>query len=269
MNLKLSEILFTILFLALANLSFAQPSALIIKTTEGKEVITDGDRSVVGSGAMQIRPVGAAEGYVFSNKAAPGKKYPPAQKIFTGVYSSHSSEESRPVDKDEPVYFSPMEPDLEVAVGDAKPEGTTLAWVTKEADFFHDPFLECGSHTSRIWIKKLDLLGGVEPCPECFFKTSHAPEFIIKESGGLDLATAGALLDNPGFLSWLEQNLPVKKAVFLTSRKLLIYPKMEMTSAGLKELAHEAAMAYRRHTWKVIEVLAKKNETDLENISSY
>ncbi|MFZ5951585.1 MAG: hypothetical protein ACOYXC_12825, partial [Candidatus Rifleibacteriota bacterium] len=139
----------------------------------------------------------------------------------------------------------------------------------READFFHDPFLECGSHSTRLWVKDVAALAGLEPCKNCFHTTGHAPGFINNESKGLDLASAGALLDNDAFLKWLEQHLPVKNAVFLTGQKMLIYPKQEMTSEALKELAHEVALAYRRHTWKVIEVLGKKSESDLENISSF
>lgn len=248
----------------------AQPAALIIKNADGKDMIVDSDHPVIGSGAAQIRAIGSAEGLVFSTQGRSKKKYRPAEKIFTGVYSSQKSEKRENVPGTAGDFFSSQQDaDLDAAVPGAGAEKKTIAWITREGDFFHDPFLECGSHTSRIWVSELEKLSGIEPCQNCFLKTAHAPEFIKNESGGLDLATAGALLDNPGFLAWLEQNLPVKKGIFLTSRKLLIYPKMEMTSDGLRELAHETAMAYRRHTWKVIEVLAKKDETDLENISSH
>lgn len=254
-------------FLGAAVVHATQP--MIIQNSDGKEVIVDADNKILASQSVIIKPLGLAEGVVFPANAPKRKKYRPAEKIFTGVYSSRKTVQKDSGKKHGAKSFVEFDEDLE-AVSEKNEDKPTIAWITKESDFFHDPYLvECASQGSQIWVKELEALNGLEPCPKCFHQTGHAPNFIVKESGGLDLATAGALLDNPGFLVWVEQNLPIKKAIFLTSRKLLIYPKMEMTREGLQELAHETAMAYRRHTWKVIEVLGKKNEADLENISSF
>lgn len=270
-NIELRLFLSAVVLMIIAVASVqGQGKALIIKKADGSEIITDADRNEVGSGAVMIKTVPAAEGYVFPDRVRAKKRYPRAEKIITGVFSSRQSENkavgAEPV-SGKPVFAS--DPDLDQVNAETKENQITLAWITREAEFFHDPYLDCGSFTSRLWVKDLPTLAGIGPCPECYIKTAHAPDFIIKECGGLDLATAGALLDNPSFLVWAEQNLPIKKAIFLTGQKLLIYPKEEMNQDALLELAHETAMAYRRKTWRVIEVLVKKSEADLENLSSY
>ncbi len=268
MKIAFAESLLAVFF-GIAAVHASQPTALIVHDSKGQEMIVDKDNEILASQSIQTKPVGAAEGFVFPGAAPKRKKYRPAEKIFTGVYSARKKQRKGQASEKDEKSFVEFDEDLESVPGKVA-DKQAIAWVSKEGDFFHDPYLaNCGSYSSPIWIREIAGLNGFEPCPNCFHQTGHAPDFIIKESGGLDLATAGALLDNPGFLAWVEQNLPVKKAIFLTSRKLLIYPKMEMTSEGLHELAHETAMAYRRHTWKVIEVLGKKNEADLENISSF
>lgn len=255
------------LFILIATVHASQPTALIIRDSAGKEIIVDKDNEALATQSFQIKPIGIAEGFVFPTTPPRRKKYPSAETIFTGVYSERIKQRNGLVNEKDEKSFVESDEDIE---SDNKVNKPVIAWITKEGDFFHNPYLAtCGSYTPTIWIRNIADLNGLEPCPNCFIQIDHAPDFIFKECGGLDLATAGALLDNSGFIAWVEQNLPVKKAVFLTSRKLLIYPKMEMTNEALRELAHETAMAYRRHTWKVIEVLAKKNETDLENISSF
>ncbi|GEM_PF-3500928 len=272
MNMKLFRALALILIFGGAGLPVsAQNDAYLIKTSDGREIIVDGDKPEITSGSVILKKIDHAEGYIFSNQGGRQKKFAPAQTVFTGVYSSRKSAKES---------ISPNEADFTETSADSNLEDVgvstaraandaTIAWVTREADFYHDPFLECASHSTRLWVKDVAALAGLEPCKNCFHSTGHAPGFINNESKGLDLASAGALLDNDAFLKWLEQHLPVKNAVFLTGQKMLIYPKQEMSSEALRELAHEVALAYRRHTWKVIEVLGKKSESDLENISSY
>ena len=271
MKICFFRLITVITFLSFACNLFAQAPALIIKKSDGTEVITDSDRSEIGSGAWNIKRVEPAEGFIFPAQVNRKKQYQPAEKILTGVYSSRRRQNTGVESKvvGQPQFFANTDKDLDSAISGTSEEKKTLAWFSRDTDLYHDSFLECGSHSAKIWVKDIAGLTGLEPCSDCFHKNNLAPAFIRQECGGLDLATAGVLLDNPGFLAWLEEHLPVKKAVFLTSRKLLIYPKQEMSSEALHELAHETAMAYRRHTWKVIEVLAKKNETDLENISSF
>lgn len=148
----------------------------------------------------------------------------------------------------------------------------TIAWMAAGGFIYHDPFLDCGnvaSGSEKIWVNNIIDLCGLGPCDECFKKTAHAPEFIIKECKGLDLASASGLLDNKGFLAWVTEHLPVRNPVFLSTRKLLVYPKLEMTDNGLLQLLKETETAYRRHTWKVIEVIGKKSELDTDNVSSF
>jgi hypothetical protein len=263
-----------VLMLCMIQPSQAQTNAYIIQKPDGSELLADADSPILGSTTVKVKKTGIAEGYIFPASPRGKKKYPPAEKIFTGVYSSYSKSETEPKNITIPKEVRGLEnldPDLAQIVkesGNAK-DAETIAWITKEAETYHDPFLDCGSHTLRLWIKDYKALAGMEPCRECFHNTGNAPAFIRKECGGLDLATAGVLLDNAEFKGWVESHLPVKSAVFLTSRKMLIYPKQQMSPQGLKELAHETAMAYRRHTWKVIEVMAKNSEDDLENFSSF
>ena len=77
------------------------------------------------------------------------------------------------------------------------------------------------------------------------------------------------MLNNADFLVWAQERLPLRNPGFVTSQKLMIYPKMEMTRKGLHQLARETELAYRRKTWKVIEVIAKQSEADLDQISSF
>lgn len=257
----------------LAENSIAQTDAFIIKNINGNERVVDLDNLLISTGTLEVKRVEPVEGFIFSNNPGKKKAFKPVEKVFTGVYSNRRK--VRKKNSSEKGVFSgpflPIDPDIDSVLANTndKKEAETLAWITKEADFYHDPLLDCGSHTARLWAKDLAALAGVVPCQSCFGNTAQAPAFIKKECGGLDLATAGALLDNAAFLEWIEKHLPVKKAVILTNRKMLVYPKQEMSAQGLKELAHEAAMSYRRHTWKVIEVMVKMTESDLRNISSY
>ncbi|GAB4284899.1 MAG: hypothetical protein Kow0029_31590 [Candidatus Rifleibacteriota bacterium] len=248
----------------------AQFESLIVEDSSGHATIIDADRQLENiKGPVKVKRTGIAEGYIFPDRAPAKKKYPPAEKILTGVFSERTKKDKSDYNHPGQNKFTDVsdnDVDLENVV---QKEGPSIAWIEKNGEIYHDPFLECGSHTTRIFVSDLSKLNGLEPCRECFNLTGQAPAFIRDECGGLDLATAGALLDNSEFIEWVETHLPVKKAVFLTGRKLLIYPKQDMTDKGLKELAHETAMAYRRHTWKVIEVLGKRSETDPESVSSF
>jgi hypothetical protein len=219
--------------------------------------------------------VGYVEGYVFPRSSSKKKKYPKAQQIFTGIYSTSDTEESESAKVKAASTSEKLSAKIDSESISSKEEekaekdAATIAWIRENQEFYHDPLLECGTGTKRIWIKDIKKLAGLLPCQDCFHKNGQAPAFIKEECGGLDLATAGVLLDNGEFKEWAMKHLPIKKAVFLTTRKLMVYPKQTMSRKGLKEIAQEVAMAYRRHTWKVIEVLARNTEKDLAGISSF
>ncbi|MGM0598304.1 MAG: hypothetical protein ACQETH_00685 [Candidatus Rifleibacteriota bacterium] len=272
-----NKFIYILLFVVLASVSvsFSQqanrPDAFIA-IQNGKEILIDADHVLSESSGSQLTPVGYADGYVFPDRSFKKKKYPEAQQIFTGLYSSTKSEEKEA--EIMPASFvkklsDKKESEIKKEKSEKPEDSPTIAWIRKNQEFYHDPLLECGTGTERIWIKDIKKLNGLLPCQDCFHRNGQAPAFIKEESGGLDLATAGVLLDNAEFKDWAVKHLPIKKAVFLTTRKLMVYPKQPMSRKGLKEIAHEVAMAYRRHTWKVIEVLARNTQKDLADISSF
>lgn len=275
-----NKFIYILLFVVLASVSvsFSQqadrPKAFIA-TQKGKEILIDADHELSASSSARVSPVGYAEGYVFPKNLRKKKKYPKAQQIFTGIYSTSNTEESESSKvkvastANKIATKSASEALSSKEAEETKNEKATIAWIRENPEFYHDPLLECGTGTKRIWIKDIKKLAGLLPCQDCFHHNGQAPAFIKEECGGLDLATAGVLLDNGEFKEWAIKHLPIKKAVFLTTRKLMVYPKQPMSRKGLKEIAHEVAMAYRRHTWKVIEVLARNSEKDLADISSF
>lgn len=208
------------------------------------------------------------ETFIFPVDPGRPRPFKPAEKVLTGVFSGSGAKEAAETDKIENKLSGDSSSSKKAA--SRKKTADSIAWVTKDGLFYHDILLNlCASETEMIWINDHSALCGLEPCQECFVKTSHVPEFIRKESGGLELATAGVLLDNSDFLKWLVERIPVKNPSFLSTRKLLIYPALEVTENGLKQLVREVELAYRRHTWKVIEVVGKMNELDTEIISSF
>ncbi len=240
-----------------------------VKNRAGGVLITNSP--AVASSGKELKKIDtSAEGYVFPVKGQKSRRSPKVQRILTGVFSGSG----------EKAVAAPGKPgELPDVVGfdnapvkrQTKRDAETVAWVTKVGSLYHDPFLECAwaSGTERIWVDSVKELNGFEPCSECYQKNDSVPEFIKKESGGLDVATATTLLSNADFLVWVQERLPLRNPGFITSQKLMIYPKMEMTRKGLHQLARETELAYRRKTWKVIEVVAKKSEADLDQISSF
>lgn len=236
--------------------------ALLVEGKDGRIFITNDPG--LASGARNVKPLGKPEGIVFPDRPQRKMQRPRAERILTGIFSG----------REEVVGETAVAEDTFVKTpGRSRPvsqkTAATIAWMTEGGVAYHDPFLECSTGTERIWVDDIKDLSGFAPCEECFIKTAHAPEFIRKESGGLDLASASELLTNQQFLAWAGERLPIKNPGFISTRRLLIYPKMEMTEAGLRQLANEVEMAYRRHTWRVIEVIAKKSETDTDSISSF
>lgn len=216
-----------------------------------------------------IKPQGKkAECYIFPLVGRERKPSPKGKKILTGVFSGKNEEHVLSSEEEELVQ-SNRNKTLEKKRKKTKKDANTIAWITTGALLYHDPFLECASGTDRIWISTTKDLCGLQPCEECFKKNAHAPGFIVKESGGIDIASAAALLSNEDFLVWAQERLPIKNPGFISSEKLMIYPKMEMTDNGLLQLARETEQAYRRHTWKTIEVVGKKSATDTADISSF
>lgn len=211
-----------------------------------------------------------AETIIFPVDPHKRKLFKPEEQVLSGIFSGREAEygeNSSVLEKqdDQSTLLIRKQPTR-------KKTENTIAWIARDGMAFHDPFLDCAniaSGSEKVWINSVVDLCGLDPCEECFIKTNHAPEFIIKESKGLDLASAASILDNKGFVSWLAEHLPVKNPGFLSTRRLLIYPALEMTDNGLLQLARETELAYRRHTWKVIEVIGKKSELDTENLSSF
>ncbi len=230
--------------------------------TQGKSKARKGIKAAAGN--EEKKP----EIIIFPVEPGRPRAYKPAEKVLTGVFSGSGKKESAVMNKDE---NKPTEGSSEAKkTVSRKKTADSIAWVTKDGLRYHDILLNlCASETEMIWINDRSVLCGLEPCPECFIKTSHVPEFIKIESGGLELATAGVLLDNSQFIKWLVERIPVKNPSFLSTRKLLIYPALEVTENGLKQLVREVELAYRRHTWKVIEVVGKMNELDTNVISSF
>lgn len=234
---------------------------VLIEGRDGDSIITN-DAKIV-SGAKKQQRLGKAEVMIFPTRGK-SRPRPRAERILTGIFSGSETSDSSQVLPEE-TYALSTRRERPVTVKTAD----TIAWITEGGTIYHDPFLECSTGTHRVWINDIRDLCGLEPCEECFVKTAHAPEFIKKESGGLDLASATQLLNNKEFLSWANDRLPVKNPGFISTRRLLVYPKMEMTEAGLRQLAKEVELAYRRHTWRIIEVVVKKSEIDTGSISSF
>ncbi len=230
-------------------------------------ILTNDDALAKGSDRFE-KVTSQAEIRIFSAKPQRKRKLQPAEKVLSGVFSGRPSSEVASLPSLLPA--SESADSSERSFSRRKTE-TSVAWVGNNSLEFHDPYLDCGkaSGSERIWVNGVKELCGLDPCDECFFKTNHPPAFIKKESGGLDLASAATLLDNKSFIDWIEKHLPVKNPSFLSTRKLLIYPKLEMTRKGLWQLAKEVEFAYRRHTWRVIEVMAKQSEIDTQSISSF
>jgi hypothetical protein len=146
---------------------------------------------------------------------------------------------------------------------------SSIAWFLPGQQIYHDPLLECASGSEKIWVSDLRELCGFFPCEECFRKTGRSPEFIRREFKESEIASAAALIDERGFLAWLQGHFPVKNPGFVSTRKLIVYPLNEMPEDALKQLTREIGQAFRRLTWRVIEVVGKKSELDPQNISSF
>ncbi|EKD83802.1 MAG: hypothetical protein ACD_39C00443G0004 [uncultured bacterium] len=235
---------------------------MLIERKDGGSILTNDP--TVASGALSVKPVGKTEVMIFPTRSHRSGLRPRAERILTGIFSGHEDDESVLMPEEEP--YTPVS---RHRVPARAKTAETISWIDKSGTAYHDPFLECAAGSDRLWVDNVQDLCGLAPCDECFIKTAHVPEFISKESGGLDLASASALLTNQEFLAWAVERLPIKNPGFISTRRLLIYPKMEMTNNGLEQLAKEVEIAYRRHTWRVIEVVVKKSETDTDDISSF
>lgn len=209
-----------------------------------------------------------ADGAIFSTEPKGRQKSREKRPdvIFTGYFSGVSEDR----EANDSATTSPDDAiEKEVQARKVAVDGPTLAWRTIETTSYHDPFLECGTFTKRIWIDDISNLNGCAACEECFTKKNLAPQFIRQESGGLDVAAADNLLDRNGFIEWMSTRLPVKDPEFVSDKKLIVYPAEDMTAEGRKSLAREVAMAYRRHTWRVIEVQVNSPKGDADPIKSF
>ncbi|MBU1107616.1 MAG: hypothetical protein KKB51_13175 [Candidatus Riflebacteria bacterium] len=253
-------ILLVALLMAFETCSIAQEVMLVEQKT-GQIILTND--LAVASGAKSVKTVGESEIMIFPTRSRKSVVRPRAERILSGIFSGRQEAESDILPTEES--YTPLMKQRPVK----QKAANTIAWINEGGAVYHDPFLECATGSERVWIDNVQDLCGLAPCEECFMKTAQAPEFIRKESGGLDLASATGLLSKQEFLIWASERLPLKNPGFITTQRLLIYPKMEMTDNGLLQLAREVEMAYRRHTWQVIEVIAKKSETDTGSISSF
>ena len=260
MKLKTMMILLAVL-LSCINVAEAG-DALLVEGKDGRTVITNDPD--LASGARRVKPLGKPEGMVFSTRPGRPVPRPRAERILTGIFSGREEAGESLVPAEETYVNIPRSRQPV-----KQKSAATIAWMNEGGIIYHDPFLECATGNDRVWVDDVKDLSGLAPCEQCFINTAHAPEFIIKESGGLDLASASELLTNQQFLAWAAERLPIKNPGFISTRRLLVYPKMEMTDTGLNQLAKEVEMAYRRHTWRVIEVIVKKSETDTDSISSF
>lgn len=244
----------------------AHADVMIIEKQSGKAVLTNVPGEA--SGSRQIKMLDKkAECYVFPLVGRNRKPALRAEKILTGIFSGKNEIQVLSDGKDLPVEVDHIEVSQKKRT--TSQDENTIAWITKEGLLYHDPFLECATGSERVWVSSVKDLCGLQPCEECFKKNNHTPDFIVKESGGLDLASAAMLLNNADFLTWAQEHLPIRNPGLISSQKLLIYAKMEMTDNGLQQLARETELAYRRHTWKIIEVIGKKSETDTGSVSSF
>ncbi len=210
-----------------------------------------------------------AESYIFP---VDGKKKDPDGKpfqVFSGTYIGNSSKPA-PKEKNEIKKFDFSQEEIErIKTEKAEKDKAIIAWTQNGDTCFHDPFLACKDAEKKVNLIDVSQLAGLDPCENCFLKTNHAPEFILNESGGLDIASATTLLSEKEFLTWMKSHLPIKEANYITSNKIMVYAKNEMTKNGLKQLAGEVAKAHRRHRWKVVEVMAKNSEESLEFENSF
>ena len=237
-----------------------------IQGASGTEVLTNNINSAGVTGP--IRKIDKkAEGYIFPLNGQNRRPVARVERILTGVFSGAGESVVAPDSGNLP---DRIETGSETR---ARPKTSqdkdTIAWKTNGGLLYHDPFLECATGSERLWVNSIHELCGLQPCPDCFQKNGIIPAFISKESGGLDVATAGTLLSNADFIAWAQERLPIRNPGFISTQKLIVYPKMEMTRKGLHQLARETELAYRRMTWKTIEVLGKQSEIDTENISSF
>ncbi len=261
-----SGLIFGMLFCMLLNGVSAQ---VMIVGSKDRQVLTNRPE-VASLSATVTRIDKTAEGYVFPVSGAKRQPAGHAERILTGIFSASGSAEV----SSEKEMSLPDRIDLDASPALRRAtvkDKDTIAWITKEGLLYHDPFLECpaASGSERIWIGDYHELCGLQPCEDCFQKNNNIPDFISKEAGGLDVASAPGLLANGAFLEWVQSHLPIKNPGFISTQKLIIYPKMEMTARGLHQLARETEHAYRRLTWRVIEVLGKHSEIDTGNISSF
>ncbi len=254
------------LFSMLLNSASAQVT--VVENASGKRV-----PSASPASAGQLRQSQSAEkiaeGYVFPLSGARRRPRARAERILTGIFSASGTMETQ-----DPGATLPDRLNSDSSSATRKKsvkQQDTIAWITREGLLYHDPFLECpaASGSERVWVDDYHELSGLQPCNDCFQKNNNIPDFIQKESGGLDVASATSLMANADFLAWAQERLPIRNPGFISTQKLVIYPKMEMTAKGLHQLARETEMAYRRMTWKVIEVLGKHSEIDTGNLSSF
>lgn len=235
--------------------------AMMIEQEDGRVILTNDPK--IASGAKSVKEVGKSEIIVFPTRTHKPILRPQAERVLSGIFSNRQEDEGGAL---------PQE-DSYTSLNKHRPakqkNGDSIAWINEGGIVYHDLFLECKTGSERVWVDNVQDLCGLAPCEECLIKTAQVPGFIKKESGGLDLASATGLLSNQEFLVWASERLPIKNPGFISSRRLLIYPKMEMTDNGLLQLAKEIEMAYRRHTWRVVEVIVKKSETDNTSISSF
>ncbi len=254
------------LFSMLLNSVSAQ---VMIVGTDGRQLLTNRPE-IASQSATVSRLEKTAEGYIFPISGAKRQPKGRVERILTGIFSGSGSVDVR----SEKGVALPDRLDLDVSPAmrrETVKDKDTIAWITKEGLLYHDPFLECpaASGSERVWVGDYHELCGLQPCEDCFQKNNNIPDFISKESGGLDVASAPGILTNAAFLEWAQSHLPIRNPGFISTQKLIIYPKMEMTALGLHQLARETELAYRRLTWKVIEVLGKQSEIDTGNISSF
>ncbi len=239
---------------------------MIVSIRGGGSVITN--RPEVASGARRLKKIDkGVEGYVFPVRGSRKQVLPPAERVLTGVFSQGG--EVLKVAPEEGAELPEIVGFVDGLLTGGRPSAENIAWTLPGGTTYHDPSHECATGSEKVWVKEMRDLSGFAPCPECYNNGEKIPNFIFREFGGLGIATGSLLLDNAGFLAWAKEGLPLRNPGFISSQKLMIFPKMEMTRRGLHQLARETELAYRRRTWKVIEVIAKKSETDTGSISSF
>ena len=240
---------------------------MIVSLRGGGSIITN--RAEIASGARRLKKIDkAVEGFVFPVKSSKKRHGPGADVILTGVFTQggeiKKALSEAAAELPEIVGFTDG-----LLTGGRRSAADNLAWVAPGGMTYHDPSHECATGSEKVWVKEMRDLSGFAPCPECFNHGEKIPNFILREFGGLSIAPGALLLDNAGFLAWAKESLPLRNPGFISTQKLMIFPKMEMTKRGLHQLARETELAYRRRTWKVIEVIAKHSETDTGSISSF